>query len=399
MTAITDLFGQLLGRITTRQAALDLRSRIDGRDVRFTTALDDEAERFERELVEQPIVPCNAHVADHGALTSEGGRVELPLQQRIAWLRHAGAEVRLLQVRVTGGRPAMQAAIVIERPRWTPWLGNAVAPRLGHAVNGAEELFGLRVLRALCASSGDLATLRLQARRLGAHALCDFEARARHVGFALVDPEAVTRTLLLELHASSAALLAALPKKTRAKLRASATSPFEIRAITDAGQLPALKAAAIASIQRTGGTVSRAPWAPLFALAHDDPTRARILGLFRCGSPAPLAFVAAIRHGALAEYVSAGSVDDAELRSQPFNYFLLWELAEWARANGSTWLDLGGVTEGGPEDPLAGISTFKRHFTSYETEVGREMIATFRPAAQLVLGAVRRLRDDRSGRS
>lgn len=106
----------------------------------------------------------------------------------------------------------------------------------------------------------------------------------------------------------------------------------------------------------------------------------------------PLAFVAGIRHGTLAEYISAGSVDDAALRSHPFNYFLLWELAEWARANGAAALDLGGVTEGGPEDKLAGISGFKRHFTNTEAEIGREMIATLRPGAGLILDTMRGIR-------
>jgi hypothetical protein len=386
------LVGRLLAQFA-RPGPLDLRSRIDEHEVRFTNTLDEDAEQFERELMAQPIVPCNDHVGEGGLLTSEAGYVEPQLQQRIAWLRHTSSEVRLLQVRTPDGRPSMQAAIVVERPRWAPWLARAVVPRLGHAVNGAEEVFGLRLLRTLCTSSGDVVTLRLQARRIGVHALCDFEEHARRAGFSIADPEAVTRTLLLDLCASSSDLLAALPPKTRRKVRARTASPFEIREVTDDRYLASLQVAALASIHRTGGAMSRAPWGPLLGLAHEDPTRARILALFRRGGEEPLAFVAGVRHGALAEYVSAGSVDDAELRSHPFNYFLLWELAEWARANGATRLDLGGVTDGGPGDPLAGISTFKRHFTNTEAEIGREMIATLRPGARIMLATMRRLRD------
>lgn len=386
------LFGRLFGRMRAKRAPLDLRTHVDTHDIRFTSVLDDDAERFERELLAQAIVPCNDHVGDHGALTSEAGNVELPLQQRIAWLRQSGAEVRLLQVRTSDGRPSMQAAIVVERPRWAPSLASAIVPRLGHAVSGAEELYALRLLRTLCAASGDLVTLRLQARRLGVHALCDFQEHAHRAGFVLADPEAVTRTLLLDLRASSEELLTTVHRKTRHKIRALTTSPFEIRAITDAVHLEALKAAALASIHRSGGTTSQAPWAPLLAAALEDPTRARILALFlRGGAGEPLAFVAGVRHGTLAEYVSAGSIDDAALRAHPFNYFLLWELAEWARASGATRLDLGGVTDGGPEDALAGISRFKRHFTNDEAEIGREMIATLRPGAGLLLDTVRQL--------
>lgn len=379
-------------RVKAGRGTLDLRTRTDEHDVRFTSVLDDDAERFERALLAQPIIPCHDDVGADGALTSEAGPVELPMQQRIAWLRRAREEVRLLQVRTRDGMPSMQAAIVLERPRWAPWIGRAFAPRLGHAASGPEELYGLRLLRALCVATGDVVTLRLQPRRLGVHALCDFEQRARRAGFALSDPEAVTRTLLLDLRASSEELLASLPAKTRRKVRARTSGPFEIRTITDDAHLEALKAAALASIRRTGGTNSRAPWGPLLAIAREDPGRVRVLALFTRGGNDPLAFVAGVRHGALAEYVSAGSVDDAELRSHPFNYFLLWELAEWARASGATHLDLGGLTDGGPDDALAGISAFKRHFTCMEAEVGREMVAVLRPGTERLLGAARAVR-------
>src|ERR1019366_9521611 len=387
------LFRRLLAGMSAAGAPFDVRACVEGHNIRFTNALDDEAERFEHELLEQPIVPCNDTVGHDGSLTSETGCVALHVRQLIAWLRHSDAEVRLLQVRSSDRHPSMQAAIVVDRPRWSPWLGEAVAPRLGHAVSGLEELYGLRPLRTLCGASCGLVTLRLQAGRLGVHALCDFEQRARRAGFVLAEPEGVTRTLLLDLRASSGELLASLSGKTRRKVRARESSPFEIRPITDTVHIEALKAAALASIHRTGGTNSRAPWGPLLALARDEPTHARVLALFRRGGQdVPLAFAAAVRHRALAEYMSAGSIDDAELRAQPFNYFLLWELADWARASGATHLDLGGLTEGGPEDALAGISTFKRHFTCAEAEVGREMIAVLRPGAQLLLDGMRRIR-------
>jgi hypothetical protein len=387
------LFGRVFARMSGAGAPLDLRLRVDEHDVRFTSVRDDEAERFERELLEQPIIPSNDHLGDDGGLTSEAGHVEPPLHQRIAWLRHSGTEVRLLQVRASDGRPSMQAAVVVHRSRWAPWLGVGLVPRLGHAVSGPEELFGLRLLRTLCGESGDLVTLRLQARRLGVHALCDFEQRARRAGFVLAEPEGVTRTLILDLRASSDELLASLPANTRRNVRARESSPLEVRALTDTAHIEALKTAALASIRRTGGATSHAPWGPLFALAREDPARVCVLALFlREGGDEPLAFVAGVRHGALAEYLSAGSIDDPKLRSHPFNYFLLWELAQWARASGATHLDLGGLTDGGPGDPLAGISAFKRHFSRTEVELGREMIATLRPGAQLVLDALQYVR-------
>ena len=67
------------------------------------------------------------------------------------------------------------------------------------------------------------------------------------------------------------------------------------------------------------------------------------------------------------------------LLSLPFNCFLLWELINWGRAAGCKQMDMGGVTEGGPNDPLQGITRFKRGLTENEIEIGREMIYLARP--------------------
>ena len=40
---------------------------------------------------------------------------------------------------------------------------------------------------------------------------------------------------------------------------------------------------------------------------------------------------------------------------------------------------MGGITEGGSDDPLAGISDFKRHFPGFEVSIGRERLLKLRP--------------------
>lgn len=377
---------------TWHREPVDERLELDGRSVRFTSVLDAETQRFEEDLHARRIIPCHEHVGQDGALTSEHGPIELPVFQRQMWLRQLGREFRLLQTRDAAGRPAMQIAVYVERPSFAPWIGQATAPHLGHATTGAEEQWALGVLRERCAAARDLMTLRLQPRRLGVHALCDFEARARHGGFRLSDPEAVTRTLLLELGVSDDELLATLSGKTRKKLRSQAGSGLEVRPLLDPRHASACRAASLSAVTRHGGDATRTPIATILALAAEEPTRVRALGLFREGQPDQvLAFAAAVRHGRDAEYVSAGSIDDPELRKHPFNYWMLWDLARWAREAGARHLDLGGISEGGPDDPLAGIAAFKRHFTSTEAEVGREMVAQLRPATELAARAVRAL--------
>jgi lipid II:glycine glycyltransferase (peptidoglycan interpeptide bridge formation enzyme) len=132
----------------------------------------------------------------------------------------------------------------------------------------------------------------------------------------------------------------------------------------------------------------------LFGVARERPDLARIFGLFLPDRPDDLlAFVAVMRHGRMAEYTVAGSLFDPVLRSMPFNYFLLWELMTWARDGGSLWLDLGGITEGGSSDPLAGISSFKRNLTDNDVELGREMAVTLKPLRRQLLEASREARD------
>jgi hypothetical protein len=367
----------------TRPRDFDRRATHDGRGVRFTCRLDEESERFEREL--------SARLQETPPRHDDAPSLrELPLTQRHAWLLRATHEHRLLQVRSRNGAPAMQVAVRVERPRLLQLYGHAVAHRIGAAVSDEEESFGLHALRRACHAAGDLLTLRLQPYRTDAVALRNFEARARRAGFSLCNPIDVTRTLLLDLRQPVEALLATLSKKTRAKIKHRTRASVELRAITDPRHIPACRAAVNAAMRRTGAQDSGYDFAAAFSLAAAEPTRARVIGLFLPARPEVLlAYVVGLRHGEVAEYSSAGSLDDPGLRLLHFNYFLLWELSQWAREGGARWLDLGGVTDGGADDPRAGISAFKRHFTNLDVEHGRELLAVLHPGRHLLFDTMR----------
>lgn len=153
---------------------------------------------------------------------------------------------------------------------------------------------------------------------------------------------------------------------------------------------PACQAAAAAALARTGVRASPWEWHTLFSVARERPDLLRMVGLYLPGrADGPVAFASAVRHGETAEYASAGSLDDPELRKLPFNYWLLDCLFDWARGHGARFMDLGGVTAGGPDDPLAGISAFKRRLCNVEVEVGREMLAVLRPVRRKAVAAMR----------
>jgi len=106
------------------------------------------------------------------------------------------------------------------------------------------------------------------------------------------------------------------------------------------------------------------------------PHLSRIAILRRTDVPEPegvLAFVWGRKHGGVAEYGESGSTRADDLKVST-SYALLWDLMHWARGNGARWFDLGGITGGTThsEDPLGGISDFKRRFSRHAIDVGEQ---------------------------
>lgn len=387
-----------------RHTGLNRQLTREGRQIRLTSVLDEATQRFEDELCRRTWVkgaeedPPRIRADSGGVLLSavRGDTVELPLHQRHAWLRHTGREFRLLQVSDAAGQPAMQAVIYIDRSRYLPMYGDGAVQRMGPAVSGEEEGYCLRLLRDLCTESGDLLSLRLQPRRAVGQDLLDFEGRARLCGYTLCEPYGVTRTLVVDLRMDTEEWLKSMTQKLRRKLRRrDKAQEFELRVLTEPRWIGACEAATRASVGRTGGPQRRRlEWQTMLAIAAERPELVRVIGIFHKDRPEQLLAVAsACCHGRMAEYVSAGSLDDAQLRKEPFNYWLLWELFQWAKGNGALAMDLGGVTVGGPGDPLAGISRFKRHLSDLDVEVGREMMVMLRPYPGVLVNGVRTLRE------
>jgi hypothetical protein len=143
---------------------------------------------------------------------------------------------------------------------------------------------------------------------------------------------------------------------------------------------------------------ARHAWAEILALSEERPELSRVVGLFRSDRDGPtglLSFAWGCHHGDHAHYATAASTRRTDLRI-PMAYPLAWDLMLWARRNGATTFDFGGITMGssGGDDPLGGISDFKRRFTDRVVEVGEEWIFEPSPwrarAARWVSAAVRR---------
>jgi lipid II:glycine glycyltransferase (peptidoglycan interpeptide bridge formation enzyme) len=111
-------------------------------------------------------------------------------------------------------------------------------------------------------------------------------------------------------------------------------------------------------------------------MSQRAPELSRIAILERTDQTGPervLAFAWGCMHGEVAEYSESGSTKSNDLKVST-SYALLWDLIRWARAGRARWFDLGGVTSGAThsDDPLGGISDFKRRFSKREVEVGQQ---------------------------
>lgn len=353
----------------------DLRLQLEGRNIRLTDFIDDDTRAFE---------------AEAASLLAEA-----PIEQRLVYYENYAHKFYVLQIRGSDGKPTMQSCIHIGRPKTMPWFAMATVRNFHPAISAEEEEFGLKVLQKLAPEIPGVMTLRIQPKIYDSNELFAFQARAIRTKFLAADtPIGVTRTLLLELGSSQEELLARLPSRTRQKIRHHSRAKVTICALDDPRYIKECRLAADTARIRTGAGPSTDDFETAFAVAKAHPDRVKVIGLFFNHRPTELmAYGIAFNNGSKVEFYSAGAVNDPELRSIPFNSFLIWELIDWARHQGCKVMDMGGVTDGGPNDPLQGVTRFKRGMTEVEVETGKEMISIVRPTRHKVYRWLKQLKE------
>jgi lipid II:glycine glycyltransferase (peptidoglycan interpeptide bridge formation enzyme) len=186
------------------------------------------------------------------------------------------------------------------------------------------------------------------------------------------------RTLTADLRLSDEAHLAELSGNTRRHVRAVEKRPVVLRPVDDDRLGPRLNALLGETLERTGGAFHSEDWGWKIALSRAAPEQSRLIGLFRTDREGPeglLAFAWGCCHGDYGHYDAAGSTRRSDLKMS-FSYALMWDLMCWARHQGASWWDFGGITEGnlGSDDPVGGISDFKRHFSGTVQRVGERWV-------------------------
>ena len=193
-------------------------------------------------------------------------------------------------------------------------------------------------------------------------------------GFHAADSNSYVQTLIVDLAPDAEQIFASFSRSARRNIRQIDKHPLERRVIADARYIPRMEEITRQTLDRTGGLFVAQDWVGRIELSNAHPEMSRIAGMFRTDREGPeslVSFAWGAMHGDHGQYR-----DGASTRVEwnvALSYALIWDIISWAKTQGARWFDLGGVTDGRQgesDDPLAGISDFKRHFTSQVERVG-----------------------------
>jgi hypothetical protein len=191
-------------------------------------------------------------------------------------------------------------------------------------------------------------------------------------------PRSYQTTLALDLSPSADELLGNLHRDTRRDVRAPLKHNMQLRPVDDPSFASRIEHMVGQTFARTGGIAPRLPWAAIIGVSSREPSLSRISGVFdasRSGPESLVSFAWGINRGSYTTYEAGASIRRKDLRSLPLGYAPVWDLVVWAKQTASGWFDFGGVTKGDratPNNPVGGISAFKRSFCNNVVEVGEE---------------------------
>jgi Uncharacterized protein involved in methicillin resistance len=207
----------------------------------------------------------------------------------------------------------------------------------------------------------------------------------------LIPPTVYRHTLVLDLEPSEDEIFAQFSDSGRNKIRKTIRKSGQSVVIEDPIYADRIGELQQAAVTRTRGQIASEDWRGVLKMSKERPDLSRVFGLFLGEDQSPenmAAFGWVCSHSDHGEYRAAGSTRNTDVKI-PYGYLIAWDMIRWAKANGARWFDFGGVTlSHGNEDPLKGISDFKRSFCREVAEVGSEWIYDPRPLRAKIANAV-----------
>jgi lipid II:glycine glycyltransferase (peptidoglycan interpeptide bridge formation enzyme) len=272
------------------------------------------------------------------------------------------------------------------------------AVRLGEPSGGLDASAldaGIAAVAALARRERSILRVTVQTFTLDAESRAHTSEALRRHGFrSVATTRSYERTLVLDLRPDENALLAGFHYNARRRIRNVAKFPVRVTTAGSVSLAPRLQELAEETHFRTGGESQQIDWASHIRMSAEAPHLSRIAILERTdrgGPDAVLAFAWGCMHGRVAEYSESGSTRPDDMKVST-SYALMWDLIAWARRSGAEIFDLGGVTQGAAnsDDPLGGISDFKRFFSERELEVGQQWLLEPHPARAVAARVVSR---------
>jgi hypothetical protein len=308
----------------------------------------------------------------------------LPLPHRTPWAR-AGTKKPpwFVGVRAANGTPIWGFGLEVAGSRALPGYLLLRAERLSAPTKQVMEV-GLSAILAHAKVRGKVLRISLELFSRDAGSLrCMSEVAAALGCRKEPRPRMYTHTIAIDLQLDESEIFSKLHGTARRHIRAIDKHALSLQTITSADYAERMGELIGETMTRTGGNNLRYDWRTIIELSNEYPDLSRIAGVCRTDITGPrclLAFAWGRHHGDHVDYAVAASTRATDIRA-PVGYAPAWDLIRWAKANGATWFDFGGITlsGSGSDDPLAGISDFKRYFGGDTTPVSEEWV--FEPGA------------------
>jgi hypothetical protein len=308
-----------------------------------------------------------------------GVPVPLPYRQ-LARSVVPARETWLVAVRGREGRCAGALAVGVRPAPYLPRHVVLDVVRLGASLAPALRRLALDTLLDAVRRDPRVLRLTVQVFSRDADEREDYASHLAALGLKPLEARNGYRhTLTLDLRLDEQTIFNGFERSARRNIRAASKYPVTVAPIIDARYADRIETLLVETLARTGGRYAPQDWRAMIDLTRDAPHLSRLVGIFRADVEGPeslLAFAWGCAHGDHVEYSHGASTRDVPFR-MPLAYPLMWDLVTWAKRVGATWFDFGGVTdgiEGDADDPLSGISAFKRYFSHEVVTVSDEWI-------------------------
>jgi hypothetical protein len=197
-------------------------------------------------------------------------------------------------------------------------------------------------------------------------------------------------------HSDIEQLFSSFSSRTRRNLRKTDRQPhLQTAPILSVDYTSRMHQLHAASFERTTG---EAPELDVLTMLTDASVgnHSLLLGMFDTSRKPPddlIAFAWAVNHGDYAVYEHAASERISHASAIAPGAVIMWQLIRWAHQRGARWFDMGGVipADAPADDPLQGISAFKRGFTRQEVVIATDFSFTPYPVLQGLINSGRKI--------